>query len=199
MGCFWSVSPWLSRVTVCLVAIVAQLIPIWVGVYLFPPAAAGLRGLAGRSRALAARWSGISVREPEPWVVRSNSQLGRLLRCWDILGDRGFWREVRWGIVDPLSGAVLAFVPFALLDPHVISQLLNRHTARGTVAVLTDREREVLTLMAEGRSNAAIGQRLRIGDSAVTKHTNNIFTKLDLLPSNDDNRRVLAVLAFLNR
>jgi DNA-binding NarL/FixJ family response regulator len=86
-----------------------------------------------------------------------------------------------------------------VLDPHVISRLLTRSTARGTVAVLTDRERDVLALMAEGRSNAAISQRLHISDSAVTKHTANIFTKLDLPPSNDDNRRVLAVLAYLNR
>jgi DNA-binding NarL/FixJ family response regulator len=85
------------------------------------------------------------------------------------------------------------------LDPHVVARLLTRNDARGTVAMLTDREREVLALMAEGRSNAAICQRLFVSDSAVTKHTNSIFTKLDLPPSSDDNRRVLAVLAYLNR
>ena len=84
------------------------------------------------------------------------------------------------------------------LDPHVVARLITRNNARGTVAMLTDREREVLALMAEGRSNAAICQRLFISDSAVTKHTNSIFTKLELPPSNDDNRRVLAVLAYLN-
>jgi DNA-binding NarL/FixJ family response regulator len=62
---------------------------------------------------------------------------------------------------------------------------------------LTDREREVLTLMAEGRSNAAIASRLFVSEKAVGKHTNAIFTKLDLPPAHDDNRRVLAVLAWL--
>jgi DNA-binding NarL/FixJ family response regulator len=86
-----------------------------------------------------------------------------------------------------------------VLDPQVISRLLNRNVARGSVDVLTAREREVLGLMAEGRSNLAISQRLHVGDSAVTKHIANIFTKLELPPSTDDNRRVLAVLAYLNR
>ena len=63
---------------------------------------------------------------------------------------------------------------------------------------LTDREREVLALMAEGRSNAAIALRLYVTEKAVDKHINNIFTKLDLPPAPDDNRRVLAVLAWLN-
>ena len=62
---------------------------------------------------------------------------------------------------------------------------------------LTAREREVLALMAEGRSNAAIGQRLFITEKAVSKHAAGIFAKLDLAPSDDDNRRVLAVLAYL--
>ncbi|GAA4984009.1 response regulator [Actinopolymorpha pittospori] len=86
-----------------------------------------------------------------------------------------------------------------VLDPHVISRLLVRNTARGSVDALTERERGVLTLMAEGRSNSAISQRLSISESAVTKHTASIFTKLDLPLSGDDNRRVLAVLAYLNR
>ena len=63
---------------------------------------------------------------------------------------------------------------------------------------LTPREREVLELMAEGRSNAAIAQRLFLSESAVGKHTASIFAKLDLAVSDDDNRRVLAVLAFLH-
>jgi DNA-binding NarL/FixJ family response regulator len=65
------------------------------------------------------------------------------------------------------------------------------------VTRLTPREREVLALMAEGRSNAAIGQRLFITEKAVSKHAAGIFAKLDLTPSEDDNRRVLAVLAYL--
>ena len=62
---------------------------------------------------------------------------------------------------------------------------------------LSEREREVLGLMAEGRSNSAIASRLFISEKAVSKHTNSIFTKLDLAISDDDNRRVLAVLAYL--
>jgi DNA-binding NarL/FixJ family response regulator len=65
------------------------------------------------------------------------------------------------------------------------------------LARLTPREREVLELMAEGRSNAAIGARLHLSESAVGKHTASIFGKLELAPSDDDNRRVLAVLAYL--
>jgi DNA-binding NarL/FixJ family response regulator len=81
------------------------------------------------------------------------------------------------------------------LDPEVVARLV---TARGPASRLTPREREVLELMAQGRSNAAIGQRLFLSESAVGKHTASIFTKLDLPPSDDDNRRVLAVLAYLN-
>jgi DNA-binding NarL/FixJ family response regulator len=81
------------------------------------------------------------------------------------------------------------------MDPEVISQLLIR---REPLAVLTAREREVLGVMAEGRSNAAIAAELGITEKAVSKHINNVFTKLDMPPSDDDNRRVLAVLAYLN-
>ncbi len=85
------------------------------------------------------------------------------------------------------------------MDPEVIAKLLARGSTRGPLTRLSPRELEVLGLMAEGRSNAAIAQRLVITERAVTKHTSNIFTKLDLPPSDDDNRRVLAVLAYLNR
>jgi DNA-binding NarL/FixJ family response regulator len=83
------------------------------------------------------------------------------------------------------------------MDPEVISQLLARQSRNQPLAALTPREREVLSLMAEGRSNAAIATRLYVTEKAVSKHTNNIFTKLALPPSEDDNRRVLAVLAYL--
>jgi DNA-binding NarL/FixJ family response regulator len=82
-----------------------------------------------------------------------------------------------------------------VMDPEVVAQLLAR---RGPLDELTAREREVLGLMAEGRSNAAAAARLFITEKAVSKHINNIFTKLDLPPSDDDNRRVLAVLTYLN-
>ncbi|MFD8995902.1 LuxR C-terminal-related transcriptional regulator [Streptomyces abikoensis] len=86
-----------------------------------------------------------------------------------------------------------------VMDPQVIARLLSRGEARGSVGDLTPRERDVLELMAEGRSNAAIAGGLHISESAVAKHTASIFAKLRIDPSPDDNRRVLAVLAYLRR
>ncbi|GLZ78467.1 DNA-binding response regulator [Actinorhabdospora filicis] len=86
-----------------------------------------------------------------------------------------------------------------VMDPHVIAKLLARGDARGTIGALTPRERDVLELMAEGRSNAAIAATLHVSESAVAKHTAGIFTKLGIGVSDDDNRRVLAVLAYLRR
>ncbi|MDT0450769.1 response regulator transcription factor [Streptomyces hesseae] len=86
-----------------------------------------------------------------------------------------------------------------VMDPQVIARLLSRGEARGSVGDLTPRERDVLELMAEGRSNAAVASGLHISESAVAKHTASIFAKLRIDPSPDDNRRVLAVLAYLRR
>ena len=83
------------------------------------------------------------------------------------------------------------------MDPEVIARLLARNTDNSAVSALSPREREVLGLMAEGRSNAAIAERLVITERAVAKHTASIFLRLGLQPSEDDNRRVLAVLAYL--
>jgi DNA-binding NarL/FixJ family response regulator len=83
------------------------------------------------------------------------------------------------------------------MDPNVVARLLARNTGDGTLRGLSRRERDVLALMAEGRSNAAIAQRLVITERAVAKHTAAIFLKLDLQPSDDNNRRVLAVLTYL--
>jgi DNA-binding NarL/FixJ family response regulator len=80
------------------------------------------------------------------------------------------------------------------LDPEVVRQLVAR---RGPLGDLTPREREVLELMAEGRSNAAIAISLVVTESAVEKHVRSVFSKLRLPSSEDDNRRVLAVLAYL--
>jgi DNA-binding NarL/FixJ family response regulator len=84
-----------------------------------------------------------------------------------------------------------------VLDPEVVAKLMTRRSRDAPVARLTPREREVLALMAEGRSNAAIAQRLFVTEKAVSKHAAGIFAKLDLALSEDDNRRVLAVLAYL--
>jgi DNA-binding NarL/FixJ family response regulator len=85
-----------------------------------------------------------------------------------------------------------------VMDPEVVAKLLGRRSRDEPITRLTAREREVLELMAEGRSNSAIAQRLFITEKAVGKHSTSIFAKLDLAPSTDDNRRVLAVLAYLN-
>jgi DNA-binding NarL/FixJ family response regulator len=84
-----------------------------------------------------------------------------------------------------------------VLDPEVVQKLLVKHTRTRPLSRLTPRELQVLALMAEGRSNAAIAQRLYITEKAVSKHAAGIFAKLDLTQSDDDNRRVLAVLAYL--
>jgi DNA-binding NarL/FixJ family response regulator len=84
------------------------------------------------------------------------------------------------------------------MDPEVIGRLLASNAGDGAVGTLSPREREVLALMAEGRSNAAIAQRMTVTERAVAKHIASIFHKLGLQVSEDDNRRVLAVLAYLN-
>jgi DNA-binding NarL/FixJ family response regulator len=84
-----------------------------------------------------------------------------------------------------------------VLDPEVVTQLMRRSRQREPLASLTPREREVLSLMAEGRSNAGIGSQLVVSDGAVEKHISSIFAKLDLPPSEHEHRRVLAVLQFL--
>ncbi len=86
-----------------------------------------------------------------------------------------------------------------VLDPDVVRHLLSSQKSGSPVDRLTPREQEVLELMAEGRSNAAIASALFVTQKAVAKHVSSIFTKLDLPVSSDDNRRVLAVLAHLSR
>ena len=83
------------------------------------------------------------------------------------------------------------------MDPEVVATLLSRRATDRPIATLTPREREVLGLMAEGRSNTAIAAAMFITEKAVSKHTNSIFLRLGLPQSQDDNRRVLAVLAYL--
>jgi DNA-binding NarL/FixJ family response regulator len=83
------------------------------------------------------------------------------------------------------------------LDPEVVSGLLSASGHVSTLSTLTAREHDVLALMAEGRSNSAIADRIIVSERAVEKHISNIFTKLALPPSDSDHRRVLAVLAYL--
>jgi DNA-binding NarL/FixJ family response regulator len=118
----------------------------------------------------------------------------------DAAGGIGYLLKDRVSDADQFVDAVRRVAAGnTILDPQVVAQLVTRNTVRGRVDALTERERTVLTLMAEGRSNAAITQRLHLSESAVTKHIASIFAKLDLPASGDDNRRVLAVLAYLNR
>lgn len=84
------------------------------------------------------------------------------------------------------------------LDPEVVSRLLGRHRSRPPLDRLTPRELETLSYMAEGRSNGAIAKAMFVTEKAVAKHVNNIFSKLDLIPSEEDNRRIIAVLRYLD-
>jgi DNA-binding NarL/FixJ family response regulator len=85
----------------------------------------------------------------------------------------------------------------SVIDPEVVTQLVGRRRTRDPIQELTDRERQVLALMAEGRSNQAIGERLYLSPKTVEAHVHSIFTRLGLHATPDDHRRVLAVLAFL--
>jgi DNA-binding NarL/FixJ family response regulator len=84
-----------------------------------------------------------------------------------------------------------------VIDPTIVSRLVARKRARGPLDVLTEREREVLALVAEGRSNGAIGEQLFLSRKTVDSYVSQIFTKLDLRESPEQNRRVLAVLTYL--
>lgn len=86
-----------------------------------------------------------------------------------------------------------------VLDPEAVAQMFSRDHVRGALASLTDRERQVLQNMAQGRSNAAIAKTLVVAEATVEKHINNIFAKLELPPSDDDHRRVRAVLTYLSQ
>jgi DNA-binding NarL/FixJ family response regulator len=121
----------------------------------------------------------------------------------ELLDDRrdsagtGYLLKERIGDVEEFADAVTRVAAGAtVVDPEVVRQLLARR--RDPLDRLTPREREVLALMAEGRSNAAIARRLVVTEAAVAKHIASILMKLDLPPAApDDHRRVLAVLAYL--
>ena len=120
----------------------------------------------------------------------------------ELLGDGaqglGYLLKDRVAEVDDFIAAVRRVAEGgSALDPHVVAELVGRNRSADPVQWLTPREREVLELMAEGRSNQAIGQRLFITPRAVEKHVTSIFTKLGLPAAPEDHRRVLAVLRFL--
>jgi DNA-binding NarL/FixJ family response regulator len=142
---------------------------------------------------------------------RDHPQLGILLfsqyietrYAADLLADgaRGIGYLLKDRVAD-VGDFVEALVRVAsggtALDPEVVSQLMGASRRRDALASLSGREREVLKLMAEGRTNAAIATSLVISEGAVEKHVTNIFTKLDLPASQVDHRRVLAVLQYLD-
>jgi len=114
----------------------------------------------------------------------------------DHAGGVGYLLKERVSDVEQFVGTVHQVAAGGTaFDPEVVTQLLAR---REPLAGLTARERDVLRHIAEGRSNAAIAARLFITEKVVSKHINNIFAKLGMPPSDDDNRRVLAVLMFLD-
>ncbi|HEY3505103.1 MAG TPA: response regulator transcription factor [Actinocatenispora sp.] len=118
----------------------------------------------------------------------------------DLLADRvgavGYLLKDRVADVDEfLDGLVRVAGGGTVLDPEVVSQLFV--SRKDPVRTLTPRERDVLRLMAEGRTNTAIARALVVTEGAVEKHISNIFGKLGLAPSNSDHRRVMAVLSFL--
>jgi DNA-binding NarL/FixJ family response regulator len=120
----------------------------------------------------------------------------------DLLGDgaggTGYLLKDRVSDLDGFRDAVRRVAEGgSAVDPEVIARLVGRRRATDPLEDLTAREREVLSLMAEGCSNRAIGANLFLSEKTVEAHVRGIFTKLDLSPAADDNRRVLAVLAFL--
>jgi DNA-binding NarL/FixJ family response regulator len=129
------------------------------------------------------------------------SQYVERLYARELLSDRagavGYLLKDRVGDVHRFIDAVRQIAAGGtVMDPEVVAQLLRQ---RDTLAALTPRERDVLRLMAEGRSNAAIAERMVITEKSVSNHINTLFAKLGLPPSGSDHRRVLAVLAYLDQ
>jgi DNA-binding NarL/FixJ family response regulator len=144
--------------------------------------------------AIRARWPAIGILVLSQYVEETYA--GELLA--DDPAGLGYLLKDRIADVGEFLGAVARVGERGTaLDPEVVAQLLARTRRRDPLARLSPRERDVLGLMAEGRSNAAIARELVVSDGAVEKHVSNIFTKLDLPPTERDHRRVLAVLRWL--
>jgi DNA-binding NarL/FixJ family response regulator len=130
------------------------------------------------------------------------SQYVEVAYAEDLLADRagavGYLLKDRVSeVAEFLEGLQRVAAGATVLDPEVVGQLFVRRRRDDPLRSLTPREREVLGLMAEGRSNTAIARKMVVTEGAVEKHVRNIFTKLDLPPDEEQHRRVLAVLAYL--
>ncbi len=150
-------------------------------------------GLAA-ARALNERYPGIGV-----LVLSAHVEPHYAMQLLDS-GARGTGYLLKERVTDPaeLVDAVRRVAAGGVvIDPGVVAQLVGRRRTRDPLAALSEREREVLAVMAEGRSNQAIGERLFLAPKTVEAHVHNVFTKLDLHEAADANRRVLAVLAYL--
>jgi DNA-binding NarL/FixJ family response regulator len=143
----------------------------------------------------------IRVEHPDTAVVVL-SQYAEEAYALELLSETtertGYLLKDRVADVDSFTEAVRRVATGgSALDPEVVALLLGRRRRQDPLAALTPREREVLGLMAEGRSNAAMADALVVTERAVEKHVTSILSKLDLPPAVEDHRRVLAVLAFL--
>jgi DNA-binding NarL/FixJ family response regulator len=143
----------------------------------------------------------IRARQPETSVLVL-SQYVEEGYALDLVGDTaggvGYLLKDRVADVDRFLDAVKRVAEGgSVLDPEVVAQLVGRARRDDPLQALTPREREVLELMAEGRSNHAIAEQMVVTERAVEKHVTSIFGKLGLPPAPEDHRRVLAVLTFL--
>jgi len=145
----------------------------------------------------------IEIRRDQPGVgILVFSQYVETRYAADLLamgsGGVGYLLKDRVADVSEFTGAIARIAAGGTaLDPEVVTGLLNASRHASSLAALTARERDVLGLMAEGRSNGAIADHLFVSERAVEKHISNIFSKLGLPPSDSGHRRVLAVLAYL--
>jgi DNA-binding NarL/FixJ family response regulator len=143
----------------------------------------------------------IRARHPEIGIVilSQHVEVGTATRLLAENPERlGYLLKDRVGDIDEFAGTLRRVVAGgSALDPQIVDRLMAADRQDGPLSSLTDREREVLELVAEGRSNKGIAERLEVTERAVQKHVTSIFSKLGLPADDDDNRRILAVLAYL--